>query len=221
MSIGKEIIKIAIADDHKLFRQGILYMFSHEPGFKIIAEAGSTEELANLFQSALPDVLLLDIEMPGIDGIESCKYLLKKFPELKIIGLSMHDADSYIFHMMKAGARSYLPKDIDKNTLQMAVEEVYSKGFYFTPAITTAMLKGVKENYHQRRPSKSNKFPFTKREKEILSLICKGLTNSVIADMLFISTRTVEGHRKNLIEKTGTSNSVSLAVYAIKHGLTE
>jgi DNA-binding NarL/FixJ family response regulator len=211
-------LKIAIVDDHKLFRQGIIQILKKFSHFEMIIESESCEQLFNALQVQLPDILLMDLEMPDMDGMEGCKKTLELYPNLKIIALSMHSADSFIFHMMKLGARSYLPKDIDQESLREAIEEVAAKGFYFTDKVAAAMLRGVKAKSHKPLLG-NNGTSLTQREKEILVLICKGLTTSEIAAQLFISIRTVEGHRQNLLDKTGTTNSVSLAVYAIRSGI--
>jgi DNA-binding NarL/FixJ family response regulator len=215
------LIKIGIVDDHKLFRQGLIQLLKRSKHFEFVFEADSYPELLKQLDLQQPDIILMDIQLPGTDGIDGCKQVLEKFPEIKIIALSMHTADNFIFHMMKAGARSYLPKDIDGESLREAIEEVFSKGFHFTDAISAAMLQGVKRNYKQKNTLTYSESPLTNREKEILALICNGLTTGEIAQQLYISVRTVEGHRKNLLEKTGTSNSVSLAVYAMKSGMLE
>jgi DNA-binding NarL/FixJ family response regulator len=221
MNQSVSLIKIGIADDHKLFRQGVIQILKRDALFKIILEADNNKQLLELLETQLPDILLMDVEMPGTDGIDGCKEILKKYPQIKIIALSMHTADSFIFHMMKAGARSYLPKDIDQGTLKEVIKTVYLNGFHFNEAITTAILRGAKLENNQKNTLVYNQSSLTKREKEILGLVCKGMTNNDIAEKLFISMRTVEGHRKKLLEKTGTSNSVSLAVYALKSGLLE
>jgi DNA-binding NarL/FixJ family response regulator len=221
MSPSMSVIKIGIADDHMLFRQGVVQLLKRDALFKVIMEADSNTQLLEQLELQMPDIVLMDVEMPGTDGIDGCKEILKKYPQVKIIALSMHTADNFIFHMMKAGARSYLPKDIDQGTLKEVIKTVYLNGFHFTEAITTAILRGAKAESYQKNTLIYNQSPLTKREKEILELVCKGMTNNDIAEKLFISIRTVEGHRKKLLEKTGTSNSVSLAVYALKTGLLE
>lgn len=210
-------INLAIADDHKLFRQGIINILKTYSSFNMIIEAESCKQLMAAMEVQLPDIVLIDIEMPEMDGIEGCKAILQQYPEMKIIALSMHTADNFIFHMMKVGARSYLHKDIDQDSLKHAIEEVAFKGFYFTERIAEAMLRGVKSKSMQKPILKGNQI--TSREKEVLLMICQGFTNSEIAARLFLSVRTVEGHRQHLLEKTGTTNSVSLAVLSIKTGL--
>lgn len=221
MSQPVHTIKIGIADDHKLFRQGVVQILKRDALFQIIMEADNNNQLMEQLELQLPDILLMDVEMPGTDGIDGCREILKKYPQVKIIALSMHTADNFIFYMMKAGARSYLPKDVDQVTLKEVIKTVHFNGFHFNDAITTAILRGAKVENSQKNTLTYNQSPLTKREKEILGLVCKGMTNNDIAEKLFISMRTVEGHRKKLLEKTGTSNSVSLAVYALKSGLLE
>lgn len=210
-------IRLAIVDDHKLFRQGIINLLKTYPHFDLIIEAESCPQLLEALAVQQPDIILMDIEMPEIDGMQGCKQILQLYPQMKIIALSMHTADNFIFHMMKLGARSYLHKDIDQDSLREAIEEVAAKGFYFTEKIAEAMLRGVQSRSIQKPYMNGN--TLTPREKEVLTFICKGMTNSEIAAKLFISIRTVEGHRQHLLDKTGTTNSVSLAVFAIKTGL--
>ncbi|MCX2494636.1 response regulator transcription factor [Pedobacter alluvionis] len=214
-------IKIGIVDDHKLFRLGLMEILGQVKHFELIFEVESYSQLLEEMELQVPDIILMDIEMPETDGIDGCKHIVERFPDAKIIALSMHTADNFIFYMMKAGARSYLPKDIDEQTLYKAIETVYTNGFYFTDAVTAAMLNGVKKNYGRRSTLKYGESPLSKRELEVLTLICNGLTTAEIAQKLFISIKTVEGHRKNLLEKSGMSNSVSLAVYAVKNGMLD
>jgi len=214
-------IKIGIVDDHKLFRLGLMEILGRVKHFDPIFDVEGYSQLLKELELQVPDIILMDIELPGKDGMDLCKLVAEKFPEVRIIALSMHTADNFIFYMMKAGARSYLPKDIDKEILYKAIEKVYINGFYFTDAVAAAMVNGVKSNYSRRSTLKYGESPLTKRELEVLTLICNGLTTTEIAQKLFISVKTVEGHRKNLLEKSGTSNSVSLAVYAIKSGIID
>ena len=216
-----EPVHIAMLDDHPLFRQGMRYILQALPYVESVAEAAELPELQALCRQRLPDVLLLDLQMPNIDGPEAARLLLQEFPTLKIIVLSMFSADKYITQMMKAGARSYLPKDVDEQQLRQTIEEVLTTGFHFTPRISRALVRGVQ--HPERTPT--TKMPdlvqLTTREHEVLRLICQGRTAADIAEQLFISRRTVEGHRQKLLEKTSAPNSAGLVVYAARHGLID
>jgi DNA-binding NarL/FixJ family response regulator len=212
-------VTIGIVDDHKLFRQGIRQILNRFDDYHLLFEAASCQELLEVLSQQQPNVLLMDLQMPDMDGLEGCKRVLEQYPTIKIIVISMHTADSFVFHTLKMGARSYLPKDIDQQTLRAAIDEVMTKGYYFTDQVAKAMLRGFQTTPKGKPSFQAAIVQLTQREKEVLSLICQGHTTNVMAEQLFISARTVEGHRKNLLEKTGTHNSVSLAVYAIKHNL--
>jgi DNA-binding NarL/FixJ family response regulator len=215
------VITIGIVDDHKLFRQGLRQILGSDPRFRVGLEAGSCRELFAALAGTQPDVLLMDLQMPDMDGMEGCGLLLEQYPDLKIIILSMHAADHFIYHMMKLGVRSYLPKDIDQQRLKEAIGEVVVDGYFINDRISKAMLKGMRSAAPAKPTFGANTPSLTHREQEVLQLICQGQTTQQMADQLFISVRTVEGHRKNLLEKTGTPNSVSLAVFAIRHNLLD
>ncbi len=213
------LVHIAILDDHRLFRQGITFMLHRLPYQVSVAEAASFAELLPQLVHQLPDLLLLDLQLPDVDGIEVAQRLLAEYPELKIIVLSMHTDDMLIAQMLKLGVRSYLPKDIDKDLLTKAITEVIENGYHFTDAISKAMIRGVQAPGQPRPQLPGSAIVLTPREAEVLGLICEGKSTNEIAQQLFISNRTVEGHRQNLLEKTGTPNAVGLALYAVKHGL--
>ena len=212
-------IYISILDDHRLFRQGIMYILQNLPFATQVQEAATLAELSTQLAQRVPDVVLLDLQMPDVNGMDATKQLLKAYPDLKIIVISMHSTDDFIAHMLKLGVRSYLPKDVDKELLSNAIAAVVAEGYYFTDNISRAMMRGL----HTPAPSKPSFQPMaivlTPRETEVLTLICRGHSTAKIAEYLFISDRTVEGHRKNLLEKTNTTNAVSLALYAVKHRL--
>jgi len=220
-----ETIKLAVVDDHKLFRQGLIQILNKFPNYDVILEASSGEELLDKIKSNMPDIVLLDLHMKGIDGKEASSILLKDYPDLKIIILSMSYSSEFILQLMRVGVHGYLPKDIDQALLSEAIEQVQNKGYYINDDIAQVMRQGLQT--HEIKPSRkkvileSINVEITDREMEVLRLICKGHNTAQIADMLFISYRTVEGHRKNLLEKTGVNNSVSLAIFAIKHHLLE
>lgn len=207
-------VQIALLDDHPLFRQGLRYVLLTLPFVAEVVEAGNFEQVLALCRRRVPDVLLLDLQLPDMEGQEVAQRLLAEFPDLKIIVLSMFSADKFVTHMMRLGARSYLPKDVDPSQLSQALEEVLRTGYYFTTSISRALARA---DTPAAGPPAA--VPLTPRELEILRLICQGQTAPQIAASLFISRRTVEGHRQNLLAKTGAPNSAGLAVYAARHGL--
>jgi DNA-binding NarL/FixJ family response regulator len=215
-------VQIALLDDHPLFRQGMRYILQSLPFVESVVEAGTYAELLALCRQRLPDVLLLDLQMPGMDGPEVAERLLAEFPDLKIIVLSMFSADKFITQMMKLGARSYLPKDVHQQELTQALEAVLTTGNYFSERVSRALVRGVQQPTRQHTTTLlTEEVHFTKRELDVLRLICEGRTTAEIAEDLFLSSRTVDGHRQRLLEKTGSPNVASLGVYAVRHGLLE
>ncbi|TVT41801.1 response regulator transcription factor [Hymenobacter setariae] len=214
-------VQIALLDDHPLFRQGMRYILLGLPYVESVVEAGEFAELLALCRQRLPDVLLLDLQMPGMDGPAVAQALLGEFPDLKIIVLSMFSADKFITQMMKLGARSYLPKDVDQPQLAQALEDVLSTGYHFTERVSKAMLKGVQQPTRPVLATLTEEVHFTPRELDVLRLICEGRTTAEIAEQLVMGRRTVEGHRQHMLEKTGAANAAGLVVYAVRHGLLD
>jgi two-component system response regulator DegU len=213
-------VQIALLDDHQLFRQGMRYILQTFPYVEEIVEAGVFADLLALCRQRVPDVLLLDLQMPELDGTEVAQQLLAEFPDLKIIVLSMFSADKYITQMLKIGVRSYLPKDADQEQLCQAIEDVLTTGHHFTPRISRALIRGVQQP--TRQPiSLLDSVQLSPRELEVLRLLCQGRSTNQIADQLFLSRRTVEGHRQKLLEKTSTPNSAGLVGYAARNGLLD
>jgi DNA-binding NarL/FixJ family response regulator len=215
-------VRIALLDDHPMFRQGLRYILSALPYVEEVIETSTLDELLVSCRQRQPDVLLLDLQMPGMDGPEVAKLLLEEFKDLKIIVLSMLSADKFITQMMRLGARSYLPKDADQDELRQAIEDVLVTGHHFTPRISRALMRGVQQPSRQPATTRlPDLVQLTPREQEVLRLICEGRTAAEIAARLFISRRTVEGHRQKLLEKTSAPNSAGLVVYAARHGLLD
>jgi two-component system response regulator DegU len=214
-------VQVALLDDHPLFRQGMRYILQALPYVESVVEAGEFSELLALCRQRLPDVLLLDLQMPGMDGPEVAQQLLGEFPDLKIIVLSMFSADKFITQMMKLGARSYLPKDVDQPQLAQALEDVLTTGHHFTERVSKAMLRDMQQPARPTALHFTEDVHFTPRELDVLRLICEGRPTADIAEQLFLGRRTVEGHRQRLLEKTGAANAAGLVVYAVRHGLLE
>lgn len=206
-------IKTVIVDDHNLFRNGLKFILNQFENIEVVGEASNGKEFLILLENiALPDIVLLDINMPILNGIEAAKISLQKYPKLKIIVLSMYGESEYYNTMIDIGVKGFILKDCDNKELKEAIERVHAGGTYFSQEILISLIKEKKNN---------EKISLTKREKEILELICKGYSNNEIAEKLFISQRTVERHRANLLEKTNSKNSISLVVFALKNKLVD
>lgn len=206
-------IKLLIVDDHEIFRNGLKMVLNKLKYVDLLGEATDGNEFLHFIDNELPDIVLLDIEMPGLNGIEAAKIALKKYPDLKIIALTMFGDDEYIQSMLDVGAKGFLIKNINKETLDKAIQTVKNGGNYYSEELFEFFTK----QFNKEKEKPEEKINFTRREKEILQLLCEGLSNKEIADALFISERTVLGHKTNLLSKTNTKNSISLMAYAIKN----
>jgi DNA-binding NarL/FixJ family response regulator len=216
---SKPIIRLIIADDHQLFREGIRQALFQEENIKIMAEASDGRALLEKSLSIKPDVILTDIKMPVMDGIEASKAILEKLPNVKIIGLSMFDDEANIVDMLEAGAKGYLIKNADKNEIIEAINTVYEDDPYYCKHTSFTLAKMISGSSRFNPNKRKEKPEFTEREIEIIELICQQLTNKEIGDKLYISTRTVEGHRMKIQEKMQVKNSIGIVIYAIKNGL--
>ena len=206
-------IKIALVDDHALFRNGLRTLIDGKHGCRVVAEAGDgTEFLAN--EEALSaDVVFMDIAMPQLSGDKATIAALERNPSLKVISLSMYGDEKYYSMMVEAGAKGFLLKDSSINEVYEAIERVMSGEEYFCKEVLEALSVAIQPN------EKSDKL--SERETDVLVEICRGLSTQEIADKLFLSKRTVDSHRANILEKTGSKNTASLVVYAIKNNLVE
>ncbi len=207
--------RIALVDDHALFRTGLRGLLEHSSRHHVVAEAASGEEFLEMLQGLEADVVFMDFSMPGIDGAETTERALERRPDLKIITLSMFGEESYYTRMVKAGACGFLLKDSAIGEVIEAIDQVMSEGSYFSPQLLTSITR------HMHLENTVENDPLSEREKEILVAICRGLSNQEIADELFISKRTVDKHRANILEKTECKNTAALVVYAIRTGIVE
>ena len=213
----KDSIKIVLVDDEILFRKGISFLLEREENIDVIFEASNGEELiAYLNQSSnKPDIIIMDLKMPILNGVEATKIIRKNFPEIKIIALTSYDTKSFIANMIQVGAVAYLIKNTTPKDLLHTINQVFLKGFFYNENV----LETIKETIISSKTSKSNlegSF-LSPREIEILQLICLQKTTIEIAEELFLSPRTVEGHRNNLLLKTESRNIAGLVVYAIQN----
>jgi DNA-binding NarL/FixJ family response regulator len=203
---------VIIVDDHKLFRDGLKFILSETGIADVIAEASNGKEFLLLLDKLKPDLVLMDINMPVMNGIESSKKALEIFPDLNILVLSMYGDEEYYNTMIDLGVKGFLLKDADTSELKTAIHKILEGGSYFSQQLLLNII-------NSRQVQETVKL--TRREKEILALICQGHSNNIISDELHISSRTVERHRAELLDKTQSANSISLVIYAIKHGLVK
>ncbi len=211
-------MKIILVDDHSLFRRGLRGLLEQQSGFEVVAEASSGEEFLELLPSHEVDVVFMDISMEGISGDVATRRALEICPSLKVITLSMFGDESYYKLMVEAGAKGFLLKDSEIHEVIEAVESVGSGGNYFSDKIfseLTCNMRSVETAHEEGGDLLSS------REKEILIAVCQGLSNHEIADKLFISKRTVDKHRANIMEKTGCKNTANLVVYAVRCGMVD
>lgn len=211
-----EKTRIIITDDHQLFRNGLKMLLESVPGFEIAGEASNGEEFLQVLKNSPADVALMDINMPEMDGIEATRQGLKLDPAISVIALSMYGEEEYYYKMIDAGAKGFILKDSDISEVKEAILTVRRGGSYFSQELLYHVIQKIK---HRENETKSANL--SKREKEILLKICEGLSNQEIAESLFISKRTVDKHRANLLGKTNSKNTASLILFAIKNKLIE
>lgn len=209
-------IRIVIADDHQLFRNGLKILLNAFPEFEVIGEASNGEEFLRIIKHTQADIALMDINMPEMDGIEATRKGLKICPEMHIIALSMYGEEEYYYKMVDAGAKGFLVKDSDISEVKEAILTVKKGGSYFSQELLYHVIQKIKHRENENKAAN-----LSKREKEILIKICEGLSNQEIAETLFISKRTVDKHRANLLGKTNSKNTASLILYAIRNKLIE
>ena len=205
-------IQIILVDDHQLFRSGLRFILSENENFDVVGEASNGKEFLNLLEYFKPDVVLMDINMPEMNGIEATKRGLEIYPEMKILVLSMFGDTEYYNTMIDLGVKGFILKDIDNTELYNAIQKIHQGGNYFSQELLLELIKN-------KPPDEA--ITLTQREKEVLTLICSGYSNQQISDKLFISQRTVERHRSSLLLKTDSKNSISLVIYAIKNKLVK
>ena len=206
-------MEILLVDDHTLFRNGLKMLLGTLPGYEVTGEASNGKEFLELIARQDYDIVFLDIEMPEINGIEAAKKAIALKPELRIITLSMYGDEEYYDQMVDAGAKGFLLKNTNLQEVKSAIDAVMAGGNYFSQELMQNLLR----NYKLIRESKEVEIDLSEREIEILLLICSGLSNQEIGDQLFISKRTVEKHRANILCKTSCKNTAGLVMYAIKN----
>jgi two-component system response regulator DegU len=227
---SENIIKVVLIDDHKLFREGVKRILEFEPTFDVVAEGDDGTDAARLVKEYNPDVVLMDINMPDINGIEATADLVRYFPDTKVIILSIHDDESYVTHALKTGAQGYLLKEMDSDSLIEAIRVVSDGGSYLHPKITHNLVKEYRRLANDRVAAgmsdraievKQPLHLLTKRECQVLQLLADGKSNRAVAETLYISEKTVKNHVSNILQKMNVNDRTQAVVTAIKKGWVE
>jgi DNA-binding NarL/FixJ family response regulator len=211
-------ISLAIADDHHIFRKGLLAALSPCPDIVPLAEAGNGSELLDALRGCQPDVVLMDIKMPVLDGIETTRSIRRQYPRVRVLALSMHEDDAYVESMIRAGAQGYLLKTAHPEQVRQAVRTVFGAGYYFNEQLSVERLRRLLEPGAAVPPAVTG---LVEKEVQVLRLICQQKTSAEIGDRLCMSARTVEGYRERLYDKTGAKNTAGLVVYALRHRIAD
>jgi DNA-binding NarL/FixJ family response regulator len=214
-------IKIILVDDHTLFRDGIKSLLKSEPDIRIIAELADGNELLKVIKGLDPDMIISDISMHGMNGIELTRIMTESFPGVHVLILSMHLEENYIVDCVRLGARGYLPKDIPPRELVKAIREIYAGGTYFSHEISNIGFKSYIRHTKMEEKKARLLENLTEREIEIIRLVTEGLMNKEISDRLNISVRTVDNHKSNIMKKLDLKSSVDIVKYAIKNEIVQ
>lgn len=213
-----KVIKVAIADDHKIFRKGVILSLRPFTNIKFVQEASDGVELLESLPLTMPDVVLMDLRMPQKDGIETTKALNKQYPHIHVIVLSMYEDERFVYHMMENGAHGYLLKNAEPQEIRKAIMDVHEKGYYLNNFVNRILLK----RSHARQkvvPTLENEITLTDKEKDVLQYICMEFTAQEIAQKMDISPRTVEAIKDRLMERFGSKNTAGLVFFAVKNNL--
>ena len=214
------VIKVAIADDHKIFRKGVILSLRPYTNIKFVLEAENGDELINGLPAAEPDVILMDLRMPLKDGIESTKIISKQYPNIHVIVLTMYEDERFVSHLMENGANGYLLKSADPSEIKKAIMEVMVRGYYLNNFVNRVLLK--KSHTRTRTaPSLTNEIVISDKEREVIRLLCMEFTATEIAQKMEISPRTVEAIKDRLMERFGAKNTAGLVFFAVKNNLID
>lgn len=212
-------IRLAVVDDHSLFRKGMISILNQVADFEVVLDATNGREFLDKLNHQTIDLVLLDLQMPELDGIKTTEILREQHADVKIIILSMHDEDQFVLHLMEVGANGYLLKDTDPDEVEKAIRKVIETDHYFSDFVSKVMLRKMTRKTQQDNKLFNYKTDLSDREVQVLKLICDGLTTTEIGDIVCLSPRTVEGHRLRMMEKLGVKNTAGLVAYAIKNNL--
>lgn len=217
-----EKIKVILVDDHQIVRDGIKALLNGDSSIEIIGEASSGQQLYEILEQRIPDIILLDINLPDTLGIEIARKLNEEESEIKILMLSMHMNEEFISNSIEAGAKGYLPKTTTQKELLNAIHKIQNGGEYYNDDVSNIMLKSyIKRTQNAGKEKEEKQVTLTRRENEILKHFAEGLSNKEIADKLFISIRTVESHKNNIMQKLELKSTVELVKYAIRNNIID
>jgi DNA-binding NarL/FixJ family response regulator len=212
-----ELIRVAIVDDHLLFRKSLSLLINSFKGMKVDIDAENGQVFLNKLENTKIDVVLLDIQMPVMDGYETCNHLLSEFPDVKILVVSQLSTRESIHKIMEIGAHGYFTKNSNPDQLEIAIRSLHEKGFYYGLEIGAVIKEALLWESKNSLPESLSPDKLSERELQIIKMICKEMRSKEIADHLFINVRTVESHRKNILEKTNSKNFIGVILYAVKH----
>lgn len=217
-----EKIRILLADDHALVRSGLIRLLEPSKDILVIGEAEDGEETIRKTKELKPDVVVIDLSMPKINGIEAAKIIRKECPESRVLVLTMHENEEYVYQIFRSGANGYILKNANRNEITTAIRAVAKGERFFSPRVSEIMVEGYLRKAEEReKATDSSDIELTTREREVLSLISEGFNNQQIADKLFISPRTVDTHRTNIMQKLDIHDAANLVKYALEHGFGE
>jgi two-component system response regulator DegU len=227
--VNENKIQIVIIDDHQLFREGVKRILAMEPEFEVVADGEDGENAVELVEKYNPDVILMDINMPKVNGVEATRDLIQRYPDVKVLVLSIHDDESYVTHVLKTGASGYLLKEMDADALIEAVKVVAQGGAYIHPKVTHNLIKEYRRLVNEDEQESSEigfkeveyRKPLhilTRRECEVLQLMTDGYSNRMIGEALYISEKTVKNHVSNILQKMNVNDRTQAVVESIKNG---
>jgi two-component system response regulator NreC len=214
-------IRLMLVDDHEIVRTGLRMMLEAEPDLEIVAEAESGEEALQHVGECTPDVVIMDVGLPGMGGVETTRVMRDRYPDIPILALTIHEDERYFFQMLDAGAAGYLPKRAAPTDLVNAIHTVHQGHVYLYPSLATALVGDYLQRAESGGDEQRSYDELTPRQRQVLTLVAEGLSNAEIADRLEISAKTVARHRENIMARLNLHSRTELVKYAIRKGLTE